>query len=163
MFHSTTFLPFSWYWQTATLLITSISPLPGPEGWRQWPCWGLPPLLRGQRSGRCRCQRWPGSLPCRTMQSYQRTHCKTVIPNEGDWCTLKRQVRSETQRANAQMIHIHCAFKASLQSFSLHNQPSWKFGLLHTTLQQNVWTDFSFLITLWPYTKVKVIQDGIKL
>ena len=66
----------------------------------------------------------------------------------------------KTRRANAQTIHTH---RTSSQSSSLHNQPSWKFELLPTTLWQNDCISSSCLVTLWPWENIKVIQNGIKL
>ena len=60
-----------------------------------------------------------------------------------------------TRRANAQMIHIRHTYRTSSQSSPLHNQPSWAFALLHTTLQQNDCTSSQFPITLWPSVNIQ--------
>ena len=48
--------------------------------------------------------------------------------------------------------------RTSLKSSPFHNQPSWTFGLLHATLQQNDCASSSFPVTLWPWGKVKAIK-----
>ena len=65
------------------------------------------------------------------------------------------------RRANAQTIHMRCTYRISLQSSMLHNQPL--FRLLHATVEQNDCESFSFLVTLWPWVKVKVIHTGGKM
>ena len=69
--------------------------------------------------------------------------------------------REKTRRANAQMIHIHHTYRTSSQSSPLHKQLSQTSELLHATLQQNNCTISSFLLTLWPWVNIKVIQTGI--
>ena len=59
--------------------------------------------------------------------------------------------------------HIYQNYSVSLQSPSLHDQPLQMFRLLHATLQHNDYVSFSFLTTLWPCLKVKLIKASIKI
>ena len=54
-------------------------------------------------------------------------------------------------------------YKTSLQLCPLHNEPLLKFWLLHATFQKIKCSSPKFLITLWPWMKIKVIHSGIKM
>ena len=53
--------------------------------------------------------------------------------------------------------------QTSLHSSPLHNKSLQKFGLLHATLLHTGCIHSSFLVTLWRWVKVKVIQNGNKM
>ena len=59
------------------------------------------------------------------------------------------------------MIHIHPTYWIAFQSSALHNQPMEKFQLLKGLLIKC--TISSFLVTLQPRKKAKVIENGIKM
>ena len=87
---------------------------------------------------------------------------------EGSWLVMvvsqpASDVQRKARRANVQMIHIHYAYQTSLQSSPSHSQRSRKFGRLHATFQLNDCLSSSVCVTLWPWTKIKVIQTGITL
>ena len=108
---------------------------------------------------------------CFVMQSLH-TLYNMVDKRTLRWCNCHQPwndlLQGRTVPANKkeeQMIKRSCSpyLPISLNLSLLHTQPLQMFGLLYATLQQNDCTRYCFLVTLWPWVKVMIIQTCIKL
>ena len=97
-------------------------------------------------------------------------HPSSIVPHGITTRTQKEHVSVRTgtsesiKKKRKRLNDPHSSYlKISKQSSPKQNWPLWMFRLLHATLQWNDCTSSCFLLTLWPWLKVKVIHTGIKM